>query len=328
MTPILNSEFKLPADGWHQLAPLGEYPNTTDDGRAVVQVVDKRACELMANRFAQEAAKPGFSGLLVDFDHGSLNKYRSSRAAAWIAGVQVRPDGLYVQNRWTGSGKAAVEGGDFRFLSPVFPENACENLGGGRLRPMALAGAAVTNDPNMKGMAPLTNRGHDAAEDKEQKMHEKLTKLLGLTADAADDAIEAKAGMLVNRAKEADALQARVTELEQQQLAAQVETDLAEFAPVIANRDEVKAQLLANREGTLKVLRGLKKPETKPETKPEGMLPNRRDGKAPAGDPGSGADSAAGTQKAAAIRNRAAEIRQTERVSYVQAFARAEEELK
>ena len=135
--------------------------------------------------------------------------------------------------------------------------------------------------------------------------------------------------MLVNRAADADRLQARVTELETEKLAGQVETDLTEFEGVIANRDEVKVQLLANREGTLKVLKGLKKPEVKPETKPDSaLLPNRRQGTLPTGLSADGAESAKAEQRAAAIRNRAAEIQKTVRgLTFTAAFARAEAEV-
>ena len=37
-----SAAFRLPADGWYQLAPAGEFPVLTENGR-VVQVLDAEA---------------------------------------------------------------------------------------------------------------------------------------------------------------------------------------------------------------------------------------------------------------------------------------------
>ncbi len=71
---ILNRDtFRMPENGWYQMAPLGEFPHA---GAGVVQVVDEEACRKMAARFAVEAGiEPAdkakaerFAGLLIDFD--------------------------------------------------------------------------------------------------------------------------------------------------------------------------------------------------------------------------------------------------------------------
>jgi hypothetical protein len=62
------------------------------------------------------------------------------------------------------------------------------------------------------------------------------------------------------------AVRAQTTELEtlrnrcQRLHEAQVESDLERFADVITNRDVVRAQLLANRDGTLALLNALRQP--------------------------------------------------------------------
>ncbi|MGA0409906.1 MAG: hypothetical protein ACO3PR_17600, partial [Limisphaerales bacterium] len=79
---ILNRKtFSLPEDGWYQLAPLGEFPHG-DSG--LVQVVDAAACEAMATRFVEEAKGDNFAGVLIDFDHFSLDSGSRSEAAGWI----------------------------------------------------------------------------------------------------------------------------------------------------------------------------------------------------------------------------------------------------
>ncbi len=151
--------FVTPADGWYQIAPVGEFPHAQ---AGLTQVVDAEACQAMANRFTEEAKAPNFAGLLVDFDHFSLDGEKKSEAAGWITALENRADGLYAKIRWSDVGDAAVKGGRYRFLSPVWNRADCVNLGGGRVRPVRLLNAAVTNDPNFKGMAPLSNRGQSS----------------------------------------------------------------------------------------------------------------------------------------------------------------------
>ena len=77
----------MPADGWYQLAPLGEFAHAQ---AGVVQVVDRAACEAMAVRFAQEARAANFAGILIDFDHFSLDGEKRSEAAGWITALEAR----------------------------------------------------------------------------------------------------------------------------------------------------------------------------------------------------------------------------------------------
>lgn len=155
-TLILNREsYELPSDGWYQIAPLGEFPHAPS---GVVQVVDAAACVSMVNRFDEESQAENFAGLLIDFDHFSLDQASKSEAAGWITGLENRESGLWAKIRWSDLGEDAVKGGRYRFLSPVWTRADCEDLGNDRVRPVRLLNAAVTNDPNLKGMVPLSNR--------------------------------------------------------------------------------------------------------------------------------------------------------------------------
>jgi phage I-like protein len=332
-----DGRFELPQDGYVQAMPYGEFgiPVTSpaaggkSGSRRLVQVCDRQAAEAMLANFR---AAPRAGGLLVDYDHGSLDTDRSSEAAAWVQDLAVRDDGLYVRNRWSDRGLEMVTGGRFMFLSPVFEAGTVQDLGGGRVRPTVLLRLALTNDPNLTGIRPLANRrgaedttdsGHDAAEGKEQAMKEALTKLLGLTPDAADEAVLAGVEALANRAQDRDALATQVAGLEQAALEAQVERDLDDHAGVIQDRAAARLTLLANRAEGLKLLRALK-PAAKPAEKPAGgELPNRRNGTVPVADPGQAAKD---DQRAAGIRNRAAEIQRAQAVSYARAWELAEAE--
>jgi phage I-like protein len=295
MNPLLNREFQMPEDGLYPLVPKGEFPHPT----GVLQVIDDAACLAMLNRFQAEMNAPNFAGLLLDYDHFSQDTDKSSEAAGWILNLENRVDGLYGLIRWAGAGEEKVRSGAYRFVSPVWNREECESLGGNRVRPLRLANAALTNDPNMKGIKPLTNRSGDSRKPqdagepggKESTMDYKseLLAMLGLPADATDEQITAakaaKASELENAFKEhaamtnrAIAAEKQVKVFETEKLEAEVEKDLDAHQTVIANRAEVKAQLMINREGTLKTLRALKKPEA-PAEAPKAL--KNRDGHVP-----------------------------------------------
>jgi phage I-like protein len=311
MNLILNRDFKMPDDGWYQLAPLGEFPHAA---AGVVQVVDVEACTAMVARFKADAAVENFAGLLVDFDHFSLSGERRSEAAGWITALEARAEsgkgqagsgedfeqkgakdaknaGLWGQIRWSDLGEAAVKGGRYRFLSPVWARTDCVDLGDGRVRPVRLLNAAVTNDPNLKGLVPLANasaplsagsgpvdscasyRGvHSAVQKGDMTMKrviEKLMNHLGLAGDATEDAILEKMqglpGMtavvdLQNSLKQAqderDALKGTLKGVEGEL----VNRHLAEFEGVVTEKTKWfwTEQLMANRAGALAALGDLK----------------------------------------------------------------------
>jgi phage I-like protein len=290
---LLNRDgFQMPADGWYQLAPFGEFPHALV---GVTQVVDEEACTAMAARFKADAAGANFAGLLVDFDHFSLDWEKRSEAAGWITDLQCRPaspdgsavanasPGLWAQIRWSDVGEEAVKGGRYRFLSPVWALSDCVDLGNGRVRPTRLLNAAVTNDPNLKGLVPLANaspvdscacnRGCEKKAEvvpKEtmtmKRLIEKLTNHFGLPGDATEDAIlEKMQGLpaltavseLQNSLKtatdERDALKVELKGLNGDL----VNRDLAEFEGVISEGTKPfwSEQLLKNRETALAALR-------------------------------------------------------------------------
>ncbi|NTW37433.1 MAG: hypothetical protein HGB17_15200, partial [Syntrophobacteraceae bacterium] len=59
--------------------------------------------------------------------------------------------------RWTDKGEESVRGGRYRFISPVFRQDECVDLGESKVKPQHLINAALTNDPNISGMTPLSN---------------------------------------------------------------------------------------------------------------------------------------------------------------------------
>jgi len=152
-----------PEDGYYLFEPMGEHLN---NAAQVVQVIDDVAAESIVASFNRAAGQPGFAGMLVDRDHFRNLADKETRADGWLMRTQRRPDGIYGQIRWTASGQAAVDGGEYRFFSTEYDLNDCQELGGGnprRVRPLRLDGLTLTNMPNnLAGQKPITNRRESA----------------------------------------------------------------------------------------------------------------------------------------------------------------------
>jgi len=341
-TLILNRNFELPADGWYHIAPLGEFPHAA---AGVVQVIDPDACRAIVIAFRDQAAKPNFPGLLIDFDHFSLDRQKPSEAAGWISDVQFREPsadlansaGLWALIRWSDRGEEAVKGGRYRFLSPVWSRDDCQAVAGNRLRPVRLMNAAVTNDPNLNGLRPLSNRTPSATP-QEPAMNDavktRLIEFLGLTPDATDDAI-LQAMEDVMSADEVAELQntARGAQANEEALLGALEElegelanrDIERYADRIPEpaRDFWRARLIENRTEAVAALEAMlpKAPPPKDPTKP---LHNRAATRTPASPlpqsrPG-------GEARARRIMNRAQEMRATTGMSFLAAFRAAEKE--
>jgi len=343
MNLILNKNFELPADGWFQIIPRGTFPWRPDpDAAAIDQLVDEEACNSILNRFKEDTAKINFGGILVDYDHFSLDTDKSSEAAGWIMDLQNRADGIYAQIRWAGDGEAKVKSGAYRYVSPVWNRGDCQKVGAA-LRPLRLSCVALTNDPNMKGIKPLSNRSQEPApadtgkatpdgsgnEESSMDYKAQLLSLLGLPATATDDDITTGCSQskesAKNRATEVELLTNRATSaesklagIEKTALEAQVEKDLNEHAGVIVNRAEWKTRLMADREGTLKLLQGVVKPGQKVLNRAAGTPEARQQD-----------DADKDSEQARKIRNRAMDIQaKNPRKQFSACWAEAEKELK
>jgi phage I-like protein len=234
----------------------------------------------MLGTFNEEARQPNFPGLLVDFDHFSHDPAQPTMAAGWIGALEHRGDGLYAQIRWSDLGHQALTGGRYRLASPVWNRADCDqwtaSAPDGRemvhLRPRRLDRLALTNDPNLPGLAPLSNRSRGELPDHQDELQPTS---VARNATANQSTMNLRTEILqrlhlpgtATDADIAEALQCQTAELETlrnrcQRLAeTQVESDLERFADVITNRDVVRAQLLANRDGTLALLNALRQPE-------------------------------------------------------------------
>ena len=255
----------LPKDGWHQIEVTGEHPAITEDGRRLVEVIDNKALDSIVADFEKEAAKENFAGLLVDPDHHSHDEDKSTEAMGWLMNVEVRDGELWGQHDWSDTGEAAVRGKRFKFFSTEYDEADLEDLGNGRVRPLRLAGLALTNRPNNKGGKPITNREGKASSDNEptQKPTEKqdmnaIAEKLGLPETATEAEVLAKLGEVM---AENEKLKGEVNEAEAEVILNTHRKRIPE-----GSEDEWRKGLIANREQTEALLKGL--PEVDGDGKP------------------------------------------------------------
>lgn len=238
------TKFHHPTDCWYHIEARGEHPNRR---AGIVQIIDDTACRSIVNRFNEEAARPGFAGMLIDHEHFKHDTDKETVAYGWLMKLQNRPDGIYGQIRWTETGRKAVDGGDYRFFSTEYdPADLVflnQGESPGRVRPTRLDGLTLTNANNNKGQKPITNReGGNAPQAKEQRMKTVCT-LLGLSEDAAESAVHAEVVRALNRLKE----------LEHSQVEADLEIFQNRFDP--KQREFIKSLLVTNRAATIEFLK-------------------------------------------------------------------------
>lgn len=108
--------------------------------------------------------------LAIDYEHQSFDRLNTRAdglrpAAGWIAGLEVRDDGLWaVDVTWTDRARELLAAAEYRYFSPVIFWTDEDHTDVAALGPVAL-----TNDPAMHGVAALAAaREHaDAADDLE-----------------------------------------------------------------------------------------------------------------------------------------------------------------
>lgn len=122
---------------------------------------DQRSIARTFELFKAHAALPGFSGVLLDFDHASFNPAQPTVAAGWIVDVEKRQNGLWAKALFTPAGLKAVMDGHYRQCSIGFSETEYisqpekKHPGAGRellWRPVGLQHVSLTNSPVLKNL--------------------------------------------------------------------------------------------------------------------------------------------------------------------------------
>lgn len=227
------------------LCPFGEWPKGDK-----VQICDRQAFQAIVNNWVAG----GQQEILCDFEHASEVERVDSdtRAAAWISNLDVTEDGLVGDMKFTDIGADAVSNRRLRFLSPVWSYDE-------DIRPTVLKSVALTNKPNIPGKCILNKESVNPT--KENPHMDKIKEALGLAPEASDEEVAAKVAELVaanealNKEKEEAECAAKDAEAEA----------FAEEHKDLANKEDIKASYLANKELAVKLFAGLKKPEPKAE---------------------------------------------------------------
>jgi len=342
MKPITNraasgNRFELPADGWIPLVENGETPIRLETGETVVQVVDVPALTAMIGNF-----NPADKSSRIDFDHFSYEPDKSSEAAGWSQELEIRNGELMARPRWSDTGEAALVNGRFRFISPAFDPSEVEELGRDgqgrrRIRPLRLDSAGLTNNPNMRGLAPLSNRTESpaapAAQPQPNPHHMKqIATKLGLVDSASEDACVAEISKLLTRLAEAEAklgpvttenttLKNRVAAFDREQIDALLDEHGVKDQ---ARRDKLAPVLLPmkNREERKTFLGECVKPDEGTQKEAKKPLTNRQTAK----EPGAEANQDEDRERAEKIKGVIATIRNRDKCDATTAMNRARAE--
>jgi phage I-like protein len=216
-----------------QVIPAGHH--TTPKGDFLC---DEESAALVLNAFAGRQ-----NDMVVDYEHQTLEGCEAP-AAGWIKSVKglvnKGSEGIWaVGVEWTDRAKQYIANREYRYLSPVFLVRKTDR------RVTELVNVALTNQPNIDGMVPLINKAtqHLQTQCEEEETMKKLFALLGLSETATEaDAITAvnkllQSGVLVNKVLTILGLAADATE----DATTAAIASLKDQAAIMANKDVLTA---------------------------------------------------------------------------------------
>lgn len=326
VTHIINGLNKALSFEWMHVCPIGEHAWTSADGKErIVQIIDNDACAAMAASYPLSVPNSR-----IDIDHESMDAEKRTAAVGWGRKAEVRDDGLWVQVEWNPEGRDLIENKIYKFNSPCFPREGLVDLGNGRMRVTKLGVIALTNDPNLRGQKPLTNRRSESANPNTKPANTMdykamLLKLLGLPPEATDEQISAACASSPENMKQCAN---RIGELE----GLLANRDLDEHGITDADQRKLLTPSLTNkatRPAALAIL-AKGKTATTATTEPRQPLHNRSGGRTPdtintlSTEEKAAAEAEA--KKAAWIGNRARELGHGNKRKHTDCWAQAESE--
>ena len=227
---------------WIKLLPSGRFSGR--DGRGPFEAGGEAELRAIVER---TKAYLGGTEMMIDYDHQSVlgavkGVGGTAKAAGWVKAFDIREDGIYGRVEWTAAAKAAIEAGEYRYISPTFA--TAKKTG----RVTLLYNAALLNSPAMdlEAIAAAANFSPTQGNPMDD-----ILEALGLAGDASQaDAVSAIEALQAGTS--AIALAAGLKEdADSETIAASVRTaleakvpDPAKFVPieqVVALQSEVKA---------------------------------------------------------------------------------------
>jgi hypothetical protein len=349
---ILNRAALQSVDGWIHIVPKGDLPNAE---AGIVQVLDDTSLDSILDGITKDKNRLGdkWPGIYAGREHFIYDSGQDSAALAWFKDFEKRKDGIWAKDEGlTDIGQTAVKNRHYKFTSFVADPRDLKKVEGNKYRVMKIETVGFTNQANGKELlTPIVNRkdfsGAEAPGDSNQptnqgKKMKSVCTLLGLSPDAAEEAVLAEVTKLKNRGDiTPDAvvtLKNRKTELENEN-----QTLLGEQCEVILDSCGVKPddkrrphlvsslKLLKNRAERVAHLAdfGIKPSEAKKPGEQTRIL-NRGDGAAAAQNAGTDEEAAkqAEQKRATKIMNRANELqKQTPSLSLATAVTMASKEI-
>ena len=250
---------------WFQtFPPYGRYPvGGTVKGAAkdAVFVFDEAAAKAIMEAFRESAKNPEWPGILVDEEHFSLDREKSSAALAWAKDIRQEEDGS-IWTRWdfTPKGRELWQSRTLVNRSPAF---ACTK-DGKDYRPCALMSIGMTNAPHFKGLSTLAAARAAEVNNNEGEIHmKKILAELGLAEGASeDDAVAACKSLRETASAATQARDEAIAECRKMKCDAFIEANKAKIADVAACREAY----MATPETAGKLAAARKAPEAKPQT--------------------------------------------------------------
>lgn len=120
------------------------------------------AFEMNAQTFAEIIRNANSRAIPIDFEHASEQPAThgsipvlGAPAQGWITKLEIRSDGLWGLTQWGDLAKKYIRAGQYKFLSPAIVFGAKDRVTG---QPIGarLSSVALTNNPFLDGMAPVT----------------------------------------------------------------------------------------------------------------------------------------------------------------------------
>ena len=187
--------------------------------------------------------------LMIDYNHDC------EEAAAWVKGLSVKNGGneLWAEVEWTEQGKADVESKKYRYVSADFDEKYMDAETNHNYGP-TLLGAALTNRPFVKNMAPAVELSENTTEGEEEMKTEleklkdenkRLTEELG-SLKSENKTLSEKGATLEKSEKETKELKEEIEKLKEENESLKKEKELsdkkAQFGKLLSEGKAVKAQ--------------------------------------------------------------------------------------
>lgn len=166
-------------------------------------VFDEAAAKEIIANFRAEAKKPDWPGILVDREHFSADREKTSDAMAWAKDIRQEKDGS-IWTRWefTDVGRDLWQGKVLVNRSPLF---ACRRDGKDYI-PVALKSIGMTNTPHFTELSTLAAARAAEVNNHEGEIHmKKILEALGLAEGASEDEALAAIQGLKDKASAAEA---------------------------------------------------------------------------------------------------------------------------